>query len=390
MRSTRFDDVGGSCAPNKRESSETMQSTLLDFGQSRALLIQAIQEGILHSESGHSYMSSQKADKVLSFKSLSQLLTSDNLLVSLDGNTCEFPMEGELINSGQIRFLPYGYDRKEVELDQRLFPTIDLMAELLSRYGERTTSAELVEIVSVFDMLSSEYGIRFGNKSHASVRLGHIIRQHTAGVGTLTDDELSFLSRYEGIAGRMSRINQVIQRFSRQVEISQAENSRLSLDVDHFSPVSILNDEFVCQTGLSSVIGSPGEVQVIRAVCIELGTLPFRTSIKETLKLRDTEQFKELRSFSREFLKVNELLDEASLERLKTEISYAKRHMRFATKAGSVARFFTYIGIPLALATPYIPALGAVGVAATMGGAYATAHQHAREKRFSWANVGIA
>lgn len=188
----------------------------------------------------------------------------------------------------------------------------------------------------------------------------------------------------------MSHINSIIVKFSRQIEMSQQEDSHLSLDINHLSVGAKNQDDFMCLTGLSPVLGDPGEVQVVRTVCVEIGTLPYRTTLKETLKLRDSDQFKELRSFSREFLKVNGELDGSNLDKLKDEIVYAKRHLGHAQRAGSIARFFTYIGVPLALATPLVPALGALGVAATLGGAYATAHQHARERRFAWANIGIA
>lgn len=76
---------------------------IVDSGQSRALLIQGINEGLVALKGENDFLKSLSIGKNLKNMALTQILTSDETNLTLDGQTCEFEYAGDMIDSGLIK-----------------------------------------------------------------------------------------------------------------------------------------------------------------------------------------------------------------------------------------------------------------------------------------------
>lgn len=365
-------------------------TTVLDSGQSRAFIFQAVQEGALRVSSNSDYFFREEISEKQKNKALSQLLTSDKLLLTLDGNTCEWNYSGDLIESGEIDFLEYGYDRKKEETLAPIFPDLASLISFLNANGMDLTVDSLLNLQESCLQLSREFEAAFSGRSTMELQIEDIVSSTVGSGGTLNESQRELIKRYSNCSAELGRIVSTVSSFELKIKLAQQNDYRLSLDLDVTaqSPPNFSN--FIDPSNISKTISDGEDIQVVKMVCMELGTLPFRRSVLDTHKMKMSGEFKSLRQFSDDFLTNTEVMDEAKIELLMSEISYARKHLKYAKKAGEYSRFFTYAGIPLTLLTPIIPALGSVGIAATFFGAYATLHQHAREYKFAWAGIGAA
>lgn len=361
---------------------------IVDSGQSRALLIQGINEGLVALKGGNDFLKSLPIEKNLKNMAFMQILTSDEANLTLDGQTCEFEYAGDMIDSGLIKFLPYGYESESVSGPNVIYPDLHALSEILDMHGESTSVEKLYSLYRELGVAEENFRMVFGEDTLLGVKI-RIMMEGVIGNRALKEHEKEIFINYERVSGHVNTIMSIAGRFAAKLERAREISARISLDINPLQSIKSSQDlEKFCQQWQSDDANNQHEI--IQTVCIELGVLPYRSTLAQTMKLRESNQFKSLREFSKEFLPSSTRLHEINLEKLSEEISYAKRHLEIAQKTGTFARYVTYVGVPLALATPLIPMLGAVGVAATFAGAYATAHQHAREKKFAWANIGAA
>ena len=359
---------------------------IVDSGQSRALLIQGINEGLVAIKGENDFLKSLSIGKNLKNMALTQILTSDETNLTLDGQICEFEYAGDMIDSGLIKFLPYGYESKSVSGPDIIYPDLHALSEILDMHGESTSVEELYNLYGELGVAEENFKKVFGEDTLLRVKI-RIMVEGINGKKSLKDHEKEIFRKYERVSEHVNRIMWIAGRFAAKLEKAKEIGARISLDINPLQSIKSSQDlEKFCQQWQS--VDANNQHEIIQTVCIELGVLPYRSTLAQTMKLRESNQFKSLREFSKGFLPSSTSLYEINLDKLSEEISYAKRHLEIAQKTGTFARFVTYVGVPLALATPLIPMLGAVGVAATFAGAYATAHQHAREKKFAWANIG--
>jgi hypothetical protein len=362
--------------------------TIVDSGQSRALLIQGINEGLVFLKGGNNFLKSLPIDKNLKRMAFTQILTSDETNLTLDRQTCEFEYAGDMINSGLIKFLPYGYESKSASGPNIIYPDLHALSEILDMHGESTSVEDLYNLYSEVGMAEEKFKMAFGKSSLLEIKLRIMMEGITSKHPLKEHDKEAFRS-YERVTEQVNRIMWIVGNFAAKLERAREIGARISLDINPLQSITSSQDleRFSQQWGNSD---ANHQHKIIQTVCIELGVLPYRSTLAQTMKLRESSHFKSLREFSKDFLSNSTNLHENNLDKLAEEISYARRHINVAQKTGAFARFVTYVGVPFALATPLIPMLGGVGVVATFAGAYATAHQYAREKKFAWANIGAA
>ena len=130
------------------------------------------------------------------------------------------------------------------------------------------------------------------------------------------------------------------------------------------------------------------EFAVLQVVTTRLGTLPFRTTLRETLELSRTEAAQDLRVLLDKWVQELPAGPTQVLSRIEREAERAMVSLRAGKKLGAVSRFFTYVGVTSLVASSLGRIPPGFGMATTLVGAYYQAASDALSRRFRWASFG--
>jgi len=124
----------------------------------------------------------------------------------------------------------------------------------------------------------------------------------------------------------------------------------------------------------------------VRLFLRELQYIPHVETLTDVFRIRSDPRYVEFRSILQRWINAIAMADSGEIRRLRSELFRANQALRTAFKCERIARFFTYVGLPL-IAVDAV--LGPIfGASATIAGVGVQAYADWRKSRFGWALVG--
>jgi hypothetical protein len=367
--------------------------TVLGLGQSRALITAALREGLLETTDKHPFPQLEIAPS-LQRKAFQQLLLSDEAHLQLDAHTCEFNYAGNLIDSGRIQLLPYHRpDRREAD-PNLLFESLSGMCRFLAANGFHISEEEVQRRFTELFSLERVYVDRFGDKPLHRVQLNHFITKATGRSALSSADEL-LLEQYARALELPRNILSHCQRFQNQVDEAARLSGVASFDFDLASAFAV-EDRAPPQIDpqIARVLGPDQKSETLQTVMMEIGSLPYRHTLQDTLALDASSQMRELRSYVKALASRLERGDAEMAEAIAADVAHAKGELRNAGREDSLSAICTFIGVPLAALPYFVPALSvafsSIGLGVTLLGAYAVASGLNLRRQYHWASIASA
>jgi len=352
--------------------------------------VAALREGLLETTDKHPF---PEVDVVPSLQSrvFQQLLLSDETHLQLDAHTCEFSYAGELIDSGRVQLLPYHRPERREADPSLLFESLFSMCRFLSANGFTISEGEAQQRFTELFALESAYRDRFGDEPLYRVQLSQFLTK-AAGRSTISPADASLLEQYANALELPRRILGHCQRFQNQVDEAARLNGVASFDFD----VALA---FAAENGASHQIDpqiarvlAPGrEAETLQTVMMEIGSLPYRHTLQDTLTLDNSSQMRELRAYVEALTSLLDRGDVDAADAIAADVAHAKGELRNAGREDSLSAICTFIGVPLAALPYFVPALSvafsSIGLGVTLLGAYAVASGLLLRRQYHWASV---
>jgi hypothetical protein len=128
--------------------------------------------------------------------------------------------------------------------------------------------------------------------------------------------------------------------------------------------------------------------EVFGIVAMELGSMPFRSSLQDTIVLSEQPETQALRDFVNERLTNAPLGEKGDLEELKREIDNAGEKFIAADQRDRASRIMTYVGVPIGVLGFLDPVVGLLGLGMSLVGFYATVRNQRELSSVRWAMFG--
>lgn len=123
-------------------------------------------------------------------------------------------------------------------------------------------------------------------------------------------------------------------------------------------------------------------------VALELGSLPFRKTLGDTLKLADQDDTVALRKYVAEMnaeLGVNGV---EGIEGVRSDIEQASRKILKVDRRNLISSILNYVGLPMSFAGIVSPVAGAIGIGMSLVGYYTALRNQRVEADLKWAMFG--
>jgi hypothetical protein len=303
---------------------------------------------------------------------------------------------GKLFDDQKFELLSY---EKEADLTRdrdkgfSFFPDFECLSAFLEANGRSLTPTEFTEMFEKYMTLSDRFKHEFPGTTLLQAQLQEIIESAAARKGPAQPGtNRALINEYAEIDRKLSELIHPIQRFGGLIQLSQTMSARVlteSITLPATRNIAVQQAPLaLIDTAGRKLINRPEDQQLFEIVAFELGSTPFRSTLRETIELAAQDESLALRSFVSERL---QKLEEGELEAIKdvrNEIQKASRKMVAAEKRNLVSTMLTYVGLPVGIIGLISNEVALFGLGLAAVGYYATLRNQRILDSLKWMMFG--
>ncbi len=365
-----------------------MKNTVIDKLHLQTLLYMALEEGLIEIDSNQSdgldsMIKREFKPSLVQKQSLLEQITLTPNLLTQESLLSRPGIRGKLFDEKIIEYIPKPNVDSLLSSEKNIIP-IPILISMLHGYGYIWDIDTVRKMMSDFEHEIEKHTTHFHNEQKNPPEFidefSHILETKTklGIVSKYTETDFEVHKRFNDACNTVRPIINCGEEFLTLSHMAQTQNSLIKIgsenDLNTTNRYSYEN----------RLVNQDTQWAIYKFVVHELNVIPYKQTLKDTLKLSTKSETVDLRSQIESWSNSLTTGDSVEYQKIKKDIQKAIKSLHTASNFSKVGNLVTYIGFPVT----FMPQLVIPGITLSLVGLISTAVPHYLEHKNKWVMFG--